>query len=323
MIARIRAIEYHLPEGVLTNDDLEREFPDFPARKIKSKTGISRRPISGTDECASDLAYQAAVRLLDSGVIKREEVEALVLCTQTPDQWLPTTACTLQARLGLPTTVAALDFNLGCSGFVYGLGLAKGLIETGQVKNVLLLTADTYTKLLAPEDRSVRALFGDGAAATLLVGASSDSSEIGPFVYGTDGNGGKYLTAEGGGLRRPDAATTCLQMNGPEIFNFTLDAVPAAVSALMEKSGLTHDDVDLYVFHQANAFMLEHLRETLELPEEKFFLFLENTGNTVSSTIPIALKAALNEGRLKPGMRVMLVGFGVGLSWAGTMVRWA
>lgn len=321
--AVIRALEYYLPEQALTNEDLERLFPDFPARKIKAKTGITSRAISAPDECASDLAFQAATKLLESGIVSRDQVDALLLCTQTPDQWLPTTACTLQARLGLPTTVAALDFNLGCSGFVYGLGLAKGMIETGQASRVLLLTADTYTKLLAPDDRGVRALFGDAGAATLVEAAEAETLSLGPFVYGTDGSGGRHLSAEGGGLRSPLAPTTCLQMNGPEIFNFTLDAVPAAVKSLLTKASLTHDDVDLYVFHQANAFMLEHLRQTMNLPAEKFFLHLEHTGNTVSSTIPIALKAALEEGRLKPGMRVMLVGFGVGLSWAATLLRWA
>jgi len=322
--AAIRAIEFHLPAQTLDNEELERLYADFPAHKILAKTGIATRHVSAHDECASDLAFHAAEKLLNSGVVNRDEIDALLLCTQTPDYLLPTTACVLQTRLGLPTALAAFDFNLGCSGFVYGLGLAKGLIESGQASKVLLLTADTYTRLLDPADRSVRALFGDAAAATLVEAVESESASIGPFVYGTNGEGARHLMVASGGLRQPSAASApCyLRMDGPEIFNFTLDAVPASVNQVLKKAGITGDDIDLYVFHQANAFMLEHLRQCMDLPVEKFYIHLRETGNTVSSTIPMALKAALQEGRVKPGARVMLVGFGVGLSWAATLVRW-
>jgi 3-oxoacyl-[acyl-carrier-protein] synthase-3 len=275
----------------------------------------------------------AAHKLFSSGVCRPESIDFLLLCTQSPDYFLPTTACILQDRLGLPTSAGALDFNLGCSGFVYGLSLAKGLIETGQAANVLLLTAETYSKFLHPEDRGVRALFGDAAAATLLQ-ARHDAPAgglpwIGPFVFGTDGKGMNNLIVAKGGMRRESADVTTngsvahLHMNGPEIFTFTLNAVPQAVKNLLKRAGKGIDDIDLFVFHQANRFMLDHLRDRLEIPKEKFVVSMSHCGNTVSSTIPIALRDAVNQQVLHPGQLVMLVGFGVGYSWGATLIRTA
>lgn len=328
MQAFIRAIEYHLPNRALGNHELAQEFGDWKEKAIFAKTGIAERRIASDSECASDLALHAAEKLFASGRVQRSAVEALILCTQSPDHLLPTTACLLQHRLELPTTVAAFDFNLGCSGFVYGLGLAKGLIESGQVRNVLLLNADTYSKFLHPKDKSVRTLFGDGSAATWIEGRDGDASGIGPFVYGTDGSGGEHLILKGSGTRAKAAGSTeqgpChLHMDGPEIFRFTLEAVPTCIDKLCSRTKLTLDEIDLFVFHQANAYMLEHLRQKVGIPESKFFVHIETCGNTVSSTIPIALSEAQATGRLQPGMQVMLVGFGVGLSWAATLVRWS
>jgi 3-oxoacyl-[acyl-carrier-protein] synthase-3 len=335
--AAIRAIEYHLPEKVLTNQHLAEAFPDWTVDKIASKIGIAERRLAAPDECSSDLAVAAAQKLFASGACRPEEIDYLLLCTQSPDYLLPTTACILQDRLGLPTTAGALDFNLGCSGFVYGLSLAKGLIETGQAGNVLLLTAETYSKFLHPEDRSVRPLFGDAAAATLVRGLSTPPAGelpwIGPFVFGTDGKGMKNLIVPKGGMRGPaqsgvDAQPRArhpdnLYMNGPEIFTFTLQAVPPAVHQLLQRAGRSMDDIDLFVFHQANRYMLEHLRDKLHIPADKFVLALSHCGNTVSSTIPIALKEAGDRGLLAPGRLLMLVGFGVGYSWGATLVRWS
>jgi 3-oxoacyl-[acyl-carrier-protein] synthase-3 len=263
-------------------------------------------------------------------------VDYLLFCTQSPDYFLPTTACLVQDRLGLPTTTGAIDINQGCSGFVYGLGLAKGLIESGQAKNVLFITAETYSKFINPGDKSVRSLFGDAAAATLVSGVDSEQELIGPMVYGTDGRGSGNLIVPTGGMRRPrevgaeeqtdesgnTRSVNDLFMNGPEIFNFTLKTVPASVARLLDASGRTLDEVDAFVFHQANQYMLEHLRKKLALPAEKFIIAMSHCGNTVSSTIPLALKSAAGEGRIRPGSLVMLVGFGVGYSWGATFVRW-
>jgi 3-oxoacyl-[acyl-carrier-protein] synthase-3 len=339
VFASIRAIEYHLPERALTNEDLARDFPEWTLEKIADKTGIVRRHVAASGECSSDLAVAAATRLFAAGACKPEAIDFVLLCTQSPDYFLPTTACILQDRLGLPTTAGALDFNLGCSGFVYGLSLAKGLIETGQAANVLLLTAETYSKFMHRDDRSVRSLFGDAAAAT-LVQARPDAPApglpwIGPFVFGTDGKGTENLIVPTGGMRKPARGQTApgcengtgprfpdhLHMNGPEIFSFTLRAVPRAVGELLERAGRTIDEVDLFVFHQANRYMLEHLRGKLKIPPEKFVLASSHCGNTVSSTIPIALKESARRGQLPGGRLVMLVGFGVGYSWGATLVR--
>lgn len=337
MKAKISAIEYALPQTQLSNEDLVREYPEWTVEKISEKTGIDQRYVTSAGECASDLGVRAAEKLFASGAASASDIDYLVFCTQSPDYFLPTTSCVIQERLGLATSVGAFDFNLGCSGFVYGLGLAKGLIETGQAFNVLLITAETYSKYIHPGDRSVRTLFGDAGAATLITNAAITSEDIGPFVYGTDGRGAKNLIVPAGGLRRPCDTDTArvemddqgnvrsldnLYMNGSEVFAFTLSTVPKAVKTLLDKSGETLDSIDLFVFHQANRFMLDHLRKKCKIPEKKFVLAYQKFGNTVSCTIPIALKEAELSGQLHKGMRVMLVGFGVGYSWGANLIRW-
>ena len=337
MNAALAAIEYYLPSQVLSTEDLSAEFPEWSVQKIDSKTGIYARHIAAEGECASDMAVAAAQKLFASGACEPQSIDYLLLCTQSPDYFLPTTACLVQDRLGIPTSAGALDFNLGCSGYIYGLGLAQGLIASGQASSVLLLTAETYSKFLNRGDRSVRTIFGDAAAATLLVAKDSPAPLIGPFVYGTDGSGGANLIVPAGGLRRPRSPETAvpqedeggntrspddLYMNGAEIFNFTIAAVPESVHALMQKAGCALEDIDLAVFHQANKYMLDHLRKRMKIPAEKFQVTMSHCGNTVSSTIPIALKHAACEGPLRSGSLVLLVGFGVGYSWGATLLRW-
>jgi 3-oxoacyl-[acyl-carrier-protein] synthase III len=339
--AAVTATEYFLPERTLTNSDLTAEFPDWSVEKIAEKTGIDCRHVSADGECSSDLAAAAAERLFAGGV-DRGLIDFVLFCTQSPDYFLPTSACVLQERLRIPTSAGALDFNLGCSGFVYGLGLAKGLVETGQASRVLLLTGETYTKMLAPGDRSVRTIFGDGGSATLVEAVEAvagGAPRLGPFVYGTDGSGARNLIVEAGAFRMPLAAAgkpgaggeeagaaaparPTLVMDGGEIFAFTLTTVPGAVEALLEKAGITADDVDLYAFHQANRHMLEHLRRKSRIPAEKFLVHLSSCGNTVSATIPVTLREAQRAGRLAPGAVVALVGFGVGYSWGAALCRW-
>jgi 3-oxoacyl-[acyl-carrier-protein] synthase-3 len=335
MRAAIKAISYYLPPKVETNLDLSREFPEWSAGKIAEKTGISERHIAGEGVCASDLGFESVRKLFAEHGINPADIDFILLCTQSPDYLLPTTACLLQHRLGIPQTAGALDFNLGCSGFVYGLALAAGLVETQQARNVLLITAETYSKFISPSDKSVRSIFGDAAAATLV--SASETGSIGPFAFGTDGRGGQHLIVKTSGLRQPKqpgstAAVTTdefgnirsddfLYMNGQEILSFTLRAVPRVIAALKQKSGLSDDRIDYYIFHQANKYMLELLRKKLKLPPEKFAECLAGCGNTVSCTIPIALCHALKSGAVGPSRRVMLVGFGVGLSWAAGLVE--
>lgn len=332
----IAAISYYLPRKVVTTEDLASEFPDWSVEKIDAKTGIHERHIAAEDEYASDLAFAAAGKLFDSGVCQPSAIDFIIYCTESPDYLLPPTSCILQDRLGIPTTAGAYDFNLACSGYVYGLGQAEGLIATGQASNVLVLTADTYSKFIHPLDRSVRTIFGDGAAATLVRAIDSEVPYIGPFIYGTDGRGAENLIVPAGGLRRPSTPETAvtsvddqgnvrgpdnLFMNGGEIVAFTLTAAPLSVQRLLEKAGQSLDAIDLFVFHQTNRYTLEHLRKKLKIPEEKFVISMRHCGNTVSSTIPIALKDAMDAGRVQSGARIMLVGFGVGYSWGATLLR--
>lgn len=335
--AYIKGIASYLPMQKLTNEELSKDYPDWDVQKIYSKTGISTRAIAGKNECVSDMAIAAAEKLFDKGICRREEVEFLIICTQSPDYFLPTTACIVQDRLKLPTSCGAFDFNLGCSGFVYGLSVVKGMIEAGIINNALLITSETYTKYLHPSDRSVRTIFGDGAAATFVSSIESYKELIGPFVFGTDGSGADKLIVPAGGFRTPISPETSIEttydngisrspqnlfMDGAEIFNFTIRTVPSTVRDLLEKSRMTIDDIDMYIFHQANSFMLESLRRKIKIPKDKFCINNEHYGNTVSSTIPMALEIELERGRIKKGDKLMLVGFGVGLSWAATIIKY-
>lgn len=335
--ATIDAIEYCLPQGVLTNAELCVGSENWSDEKIFSKVGIRARHVTREGECASDLAEHAARALFEKHDVDPATIDFILLATQSPDYLLPTTACILQDRLGIPTSAGALDFNLGCSAYIYGLMVAKGLVASGLATHVLLLTAETYTKHLHADDMSVRTIFGDGAAAT-LVSADGKGAIIGEFDVGTDGSGFENLIIKKGGMRYPGGMESgCstpdnenetnqnshpdnLFMDGAEIFNFTLRVVPKTVKRVLEKSGIVKDDIDLFVFHQANGFMLDFLKKKLKIPDEKFFVDMEDIGNTVSASIPIALKRASDAGLIHPGDKVMLVGFGVGLSWGATII---
>jgi|ERR1051326_898424 3-oxoacyl-[acyl-carrier-protein] synthase-3 len=336
MRAAIKAITSYLPTGKLTNEQLAERFGDWHASQILSKTGVAVRGVAGPEECASDLGVAAAKRLFANGSVSPEEIDFLIFCTQSPDYFTPTTACVMQNRLGLGTDCGAIDINQGCSGYVYGLALAKSLVDAGTARSVLLITADTYTKFINPRDRSLLTLFGDGAAATLIGSMTADSELIGPFVLGTDGGGANQIIVKAGGLRCPPTPETAVEkeddsgnwrseqnllMNGADVFGFALKTVPQAMQQLLNKSGLSFDDLDFVVLHQANKFMLERLRAKMKIPAEKFWIDMEQCGNTVSSTIPIALESALEQGRIKAGDRVALVGFGVGYSWGATLVK--
>jgi 3-oxoacyl-[acyl-carrier-protein] synthase III len=326
MSAAIKAVSYYLPPQVLSNSDIHREFPEWSVDKIAQKTGIIERRIADPDVCSSDLGVESAKCLFQEHKIDPADIDFLLFCTQSPDYFLPTTACLMQERLGIPQTAGALDFNLGCSGFVYGLSLARGLVESGDAANVLLITAETYSKFMHERDKSVRTIFGDGAAATLVT-RGTNGANIGPFVFGTDGSGGPNLIVPAGGMRKRTMPENdgdpadALFMDGAEVFHFTLQRVPRMVIALMAKAKLEEEQIDLYVFHQANAYMLEALRKKLKIPIEKFFVSIANCANTVSATIPIALHEAVEQGRIRSGSRVLLAGFGVGYSWAGCIVQ--
>jgi 3-oxoacyl-[acyl-carrier-protein] synthase-3 len=324
--AAIGPIAIHLPERVETNDDLAKLFPRWDLETIYSKTGIWARHIAAPGECASDLGVAAAEKLFAEHGIDRSSIDFLLLCTQTPDYPLPTTACLVQTRLGLPTSIGALDFNLGCSGFVYGLSLADGLIRSGAAKRVLLITAETYSKYIHEEDRSLRTIFGDGAAATLI--EASETQSLSSFAFGTDGAAADALMVNSGGARLPEDAlrprtkwrwASKLYMDGPGLIHLTLDTLPNTIRRVRENAQITDADLDLYLVHQATHKLLEELRKEMSLNEERMPTMLRDFGNTVSSTIPIIMHELRASGRLRRGTKCLLAGFGVGFSWAGCL----
>lgn len=332
MKAYIKAISYYLPERIMTNDELVSLFPEWSVEKVASKVGVDFRHLAASNETAGDMAEKAARKLFDEYHVNPKEIDFVMLCTQSPDYFLPSTACVLQNRLGIPKNSGAFDYNLGCSGCVYGLALAKGLILAGIARNILLLTSETYNKYLHPQDKSNRSIFGDGAAACLI--SSDGMAEIGDFVMGTDGSGAENLIVKTGASRYKNRTgysdeddeghlryDDYLYMNGGAIFNFTLDAVPLMLKQVLEKNAIKKEEIDYFVFHQANKFMLNTIRKVCVLPKEKYYINLSETGNTVSSTVLIGLKDCLTNEIIHKDMQVMIAGFGVGLSWAGTVLK--
>jgi len=329
MEAFIKEISYYLPEKVLTNEQLSASFPEWSAKKIASKVGVDSRHISSDEETATDMAVKAAEKLFTEYNIDKSKIDFILFCTQSPDYFLPSSSCLIQNRLGLSTHCGAFDYNLGCSGFVYGLSIAKGLVFGNIAKNILLLTAETYTKYLHPEDKGNRTIFGDGAAATLI--STDGFARIGDFSLGTDGSGGENLIVKTGAARHKEkrndlhydksgnpVSEDFLYMNGGAIFNFSADIVPAMVKEVLLKNNLKEKDIDLYIFHQANKYMINYLRKLLEIDKESFYISMETTGNTVSSSIPIAMYMAKKEHRLIGN--ILLAGFGVGYSFGGTVL---
>jgi 3-oxoacyl-[acyl-carrier-protein] synthase III len=324
MEVKISAISYHLPDMIEGVDTLQSDNPDWEISKILEKTGIPNRYIAAPGETAADLAFKAADKLLVSTSV-REEIDLLILVTQSPDYVLPTTACILQERLRLSKNCMAFDVNLGCSGFINALSIAGSLIESGVARKGLILCADTYSKYIKKNDRTCRPVFSDGAAATLVEGSGSHS--MGPFEFGTDGSGYDRLIVRRSGARDTDppgdSVRGFLEMNGSDVFLFTMRVVPACMRKLLTRAELTVKDIDLFVFHQASKLVIDNLIRHMSLDLDKVFINYQVVGNTVSATIPIALKDAVAQGRLKDGDTVMLVGFGVGLSWGATLIRWS
>jgi 3-oxoacyl-[acyl-carrier-protein] synthase III len=340
MGVQLSDIAYYLPEQVVTNEDLGAENPDWDMTLVEDKTGVARRHIAASDETALDLAFKACEKLFESNPEARERVDGIVFCTQSEDYIMPPNSCILHSWLGLPESVYAVDFNLACSGYVYGLAMVRGLIATGMASSVLLINADTYSKYIHPQDRSARVLFGDGAAVTLVEqsgdGADGDESGIVDIVCGTSGKNYERFMIPAGGNRTPASAQTReeetdksgnvrspenIRMDGLGILRFVNARVPEQVRNLLERNELSTGDVDLFVFHQASKMALDSLNRLLGVSEDRSFRNLREVGNTVSASIPIALKQALTEGSVKPGDLVLMSGFGVGLSWGSALVR--
>lgn len=337
MRAFISGVASYLPKNCLSNEQLAEEYPEWSVEKIYEKTGIRTRYIASKNESCSSMAINAANSLLTKYNVEASQIDYVLLCTQSPDYVLPTTACIVQHELGIPTTAGALDFNLGCSGYVYGLSMAKALIESHQASNVLLITSELYSRYINANDKSVRTLFGDAATATLVQGKLGTSNFIHSVKFGTDGKGAANLIVPHGGSRDPicnasftevedssgnKRAPCNLYMNGAEILTFTLKTVPKAIQDILRAADLVQSQIERVVFHQANKFMLDKLRLKTGFTDEQFLVSYEEYGNTVSSTIPLGIERALDENKLKPNDRLLICGFGVGYSWAGCIVEW-
>ncbi len=319
--AQIGPIASYLPEKILDNTMLQQQYPQWDMVAIEEKTGIFARHVAGENEFVSDMATAAAEKLFHDYNIDRNSIDFLLLCTQTPDYTIPTTACIVQNKLKLPISIGALDFNLGCSGYVIGLSLAQGLIGGGIAKRILLITSENYTHYIDPEDRSLRTIFGDGATATLI--EAGDTPSLGPFVFSCDGSGADLLLAYDSGARKGNQCMksrnrrrwkSSLYMSGPELIGFANDRIPLLNQKLLEKANLTEDSIDFFLLHQATLKMIDKVSQTMSWPKEKVPLYLKDVGNTVSSTIPLLIEHLRKTGELSAGKQSILVGFGVGLS---------
>ncbi|MEN9907207.1 MAG: hypothetical protein RLZZ540_348 [Bacteroidota bacterium] len=322
MEAYIKHISYYLPPNKLSNEDIVNQFPEWDSDKIIQKIGVKNRFISNPEQYTSDMATEAVKVLCSEYKIDKLEIDYLIVCTQSPDYFLPTTACIVQNRVGLSTNCAAIDINQGCSGYIYGLSLAKGLVVSKIAKNVVLVTAEIYSKHIHSKDKGNRSIFGDAATATLI--SNEGMYRIGEFSLGSDGSGFENLIVKNGamknskGLDIENPNDNNLYMNGPEIFNFTAKAVPILISKTLEKNNESIESVNQFVFHQANTFMLEYLRKKINIPKDKFIIDMEDYGNTVSSSIPIALKNRIEKSF--EDNKILLAGFGVGYSWGALII---
>jgi 3-oxoacyl-[acyl-carrier-protein] synthase-3 len=334
----IKAISYYLPENILTNEKLKNTHPDWNVDEMEQYTGVKTRYISAEDEYASDMAEKAARKLFDEHSVHPSEIDFLILCTQTTDYIAPATACVLQDKLGLSKNSGAFDFNLGCTGFVYGLSLAKGLIESNSAKNILLITTENISKYIHPLDKSTLFLFGDAAAATLIsTNEQADNVGIGNFSFGTDGAGADKIFLKYGSPRNPLSKAnpvdsldkfgnflneTKFYMNGTAVFNFSISTVPKHIQELLLKEHVKVSDIDYFILHQANKLILETIRKKLGVSEDKFIINIDKYGNTVASSIPIALSDAIHNKVIKKGDKILLSAFGVGYSWASVILTY-
>ena len=334
--AAITAIHYCLPATRLTQAELEGRFDPKLLKSITKMSGIVERRVTAPGQTAADLAFVAAQRLLEARGLSPSEIDLIVFASQTGDYQIPATACVLHGRLGLAETCAAFDINLGCSAFPYGLAVVDGMIRSGKVKKALLLNADALTQVIHPRDRGLVPLHGDGAVATLLEPSPGGDGLQGTLL-GTDGKGAEHLMIPASGARKPRSLETAreivdssgstrteehLHMNGPAVFHFTVYKVPEVIRKALVQFGVTMDDIDLVILHQANKTMLDLIYKALNVPEAKRFFYLETVGNMSGASTPMALAEAVRQGRVRPGSLTLLASFGVGFSWGVALLRW-
>ncbi|MCB0401882.1 MAG: ketoacyl-ACP synthase III [Flavobacteriales bacterium] len=335
MKAFISHISEYFPEKIYSNDDFFKEFPHLKKNEATlNKIGVKNRHIVDPDKTALDLAVEAARQLFKEHPIRPDEIEFVIFCSLEFDYTLPSTAAVFQRELQLPHSVGAIDLVSSCTGFIHALSVAKGMVESNGINNVLLLFPSTLTKEFHPKDYNSKFIFGDGATAVLM--GSRNEPGVGEFVFGTDGSRSDYIIIQDGRGRNPInddsfkeirndyGNITCRAnffMDGTGVFLFGIKTIPLLIDDILKKNNMNKDDVDYFVFHQANAFLLETIRKKADIPEEKFIIHLEHTGNTVASTIPLAMNKLLRDGKLKPGNSVLFAAFGTGLTWGGTIVK--
>jgi 3-oxoacyl-[acyl-carrier-protein] synthase-3 len=320
----ITGLGCHVPERVVTNADLT-ELVDTSDEWIVSRTGIRERRIAAPDEATSDIALPACQRALESAGLDPSDIDLLIVATVTPDMFFPSVGAILADRLGMPKA-AAYDLSAGCSGFVYAIVQAYGMVAAGLSQRALVVGGDILSRITDWSDRSTCVLFGDGAGA-VVIERVPQGGFLG-FELGAEGSGGEHLTLPGGGSRVPSTAESVtenqhvIKMNGREVFKFATRVLVSSAEAVLERCGKTIDDVDVYVPHQANVRIIEHAARKLGVPSEKVVIDVERYGNTSSGSIPLALADAMADGRLRPGSLVLMTGMGAGLTWGSALIEW-
>lgn len=331
----IEFIEYYLPERIVSNNEIQSMHPDWDVEKVGAKSGVFNRHIASISETAFDLACNAIEKLLVNNQIKIENIDGIIFCTQSPDYIMPSNAFLVHKNFKFNSRVWAFDYNLACSGYVYGISIARGMIMSGMGKKVLLVNADTYSKYIHPEDRSTSVLFGDGAAASIISERELDG--IMDISLASSGEEYDSFYIPAGGCRIPLSKNTKelvfdhsgnhrtlehIHMNGFAVWKFISRTVPEQINNILVKNNLVLDDIKLFIFHQASKLTLDSLIKSLKIDSNKVYLNLDKVGNTVSASIPIALKFAEMEGKLNKGDLILISGFGVGLSWGSIILKY-
>jgi 3-oxoacyl-[acyl-carrier-protein] synthase-3 len=331
----IECIEYYLPEKEVSNSELQGLHPDWDVEKVGAKSGVFNRHLASKSETAFDLSCHAIEKLLTNNQLKVTDIDGIIFCTQSPDYIMPSNAFLVHKHFHFESKVWAFDYNLACSGYVYGISIARGMIVSGMAKKVLLINADTYSKYIHPDDRSTSVLFGDGAAASIIserncegvidISLASSGEEYDSFYIPAGAcripfsNDTKELVVDHSGNHR---TLENIHMNGFAVWKFISRTVPEQINNILDRNNLTTEEIKLYVFHQASKLTLDSLIKSLKIDTAKAYLNLDKVGNTVSASIPIALKFAENEGNLKKGDLILISGFGVGLSWGSIILKY-
>lgn len=329
----VSALDAALPSNIVTNADLLTENPHWDMAHLEERTGVSERRIALPGQTALDLAEEAFASLASKRPEVRESIDGLIFCTETPDHAIPGNAPLLHHRIGLRQSAFSFDINMGCSGYVHCLDMAKQYIRSGAAETILIATGDTYSHLISPGDRATRVLFGDGACVT-LVSACAPEKGVVDTIFGTDGGNFDRFYVPAGGARNPASDDTKaitvdrsgnernleqITMEGFKVLTFFNSVVPASVKNLLNRNSLEVEDIKLFIFHQASKVALDSLTKSLRVSPDRVLRHMEKTGNLVSSSVPVTLKAAMDENLLQSGDKAVLCGFGVGLSWAASL----